>query len=114
MADVTFKNNFGTPISINSHRSKERTSLSVSGTLLFIGNTGIHGGACSLYHVSINKIILVALNMTFVDNFAIYGGALYMQDSLFDEDTPFDYVVNFANSVNFWNNSTMTAGNNIL
>ena len=105
MANVTFRNNFGTPISINSHRSKDRTSFVPGGTLLFNGNTGNHGGACSFYHVHIKNN---AANMTFVDNFAIYGGALYIQDSQFATDKE------ISAAVNFWNNSAMTAGNNIF
>ena len=77
IANVTFKNNFGTPISINPYRSKDQTDLLVAGTLLFIGNTGIHGGACSFYYVHIMNKDIPSANMTFLDNFAIYGGALY-------------------------------------
>ena len=75
--DSTFQNNLGTPLVFENEQF--RNDLCAMRNLSFKANTGVYGGAMSLYNVTFNSSC--KSKILFEKNYAVYGGALYLKDS---------------------------------
>ena len=75
--DSTFQNNLGTPLVFENEQF--HNDLCAIRNLLFKANTGVYGGAMSLYNVTINSFC--KSKILFEKNYAVYGGALYLKGS---------------------------------
>ena len=58
--------------------------ISLKGVHVFNSNKASHGGALSL--VSDSRIVLLSVNLFFINNSADFGGAMYIQDTLSPTD----------------------------
>ena len=98
--DSSFSNNQGTALAVTP---KNKTWLSIRGENNFINNTGVLGGACNLGDVH----VMIKTNRTvFEGNSAVYGGALYLNNTTLSE-------TKCNNKVRFINNTATTSGNSI-
>ena len=75
--DSTFQNNLGTPLVFENEQF--HNDLCAIRNLSFKANTGVYGGAMSLYNVTFNSSC--ESKILFEKNYAVYGGALYLKDS---------------------------------
>lgn len=72
IADSNITDNFGTGLCAKS------TLLFVSGWLIFQNNTGRFGGGIALLGASTNIFVYAPTILTFYDNLALYGAAMYI------------------------------------
>ena len=80
ISDLTFQKNLGTSLVFENENVYDETfNLCVLGDLTFRANSGIYGGAMSLYSVAINSTCQSIVS--FEKNYGVYGGALYLEDS---------------------------------
>ena len=80
ISNLTFRKNLGTSLVFeNEQMYDEGLDLCAMGNLLFEANSGIYGGAMSLYSVTINSSCQSIIS--FQNNYGIYGGALYLENS---------------------------------
>ena len=76
----TFLKNLGTSLVVENEQVYDvNIDLCMMGDLQFDANSGIYGGAMSLYSVAINSSC--KSNVSFEKNYAVYGGALYLENS---------------------------------
>ena len=61
-----------------------KCGISLMGVHLFSSNRASHGGALSL--VSDSRIYLVSVRLVFINNLAVFGGAVYIQDTMSPTD----------------------------
>ena len=75
--DLNFRQNLGT--SLVFENEQVYGDLCAKGISNFDANTGINGGAMSLYRVAFNSSCVSIIS--FKKNYAVYGGALYLKNS---------------------------------
>ena len=76
--NVTFSKNLATPLALNG------ISLAVTGSIMFESNRGVTGGGLYIHLASLKLEIDVdhaTVNVSFVNNFARYGGAIFIDNS---------------------------------
>ena len=101
--DSSFSNNKGTALAVTPKQNKNKTCLSIRGEINFTNNTGVLGGACNLDDVH----VMIKTNSTvFEGNSAVYGGALYLNNTALSE-------TKCNNKVRFINNTATTSGNSM-
>ena len=104
IADSNSTNNIGTPITSTYDSTTGNTEFFFSGDILFMHNYGLLGGACFLSNAEINTNAMATI--TFEDNTAILGGALYWNKVILSNS-----ACNLE--VNFVNNRANTRGNSV-
>ena len=105
--DSNFQNNLGT--SLVFENEQVNLDLCLMGDLLFDANTGIHGGAMSLYSVAINSSCQSTI--MFKENYAVYGGALYLENSQGSCVCPGAHAC--LTTLEFIDNRATTSGNSV-
>ena len=81
---VTFKSNHGNLC--GGLTANNEALISEHSTANFINNYGMSGGALSLYSASLLKISSYNVTMLFARNKAQRGGAIFLDDSLYEHD----------------------------
>ena len=80
IGDSIFRKNLGTSLVLENEQFYSKSiDLCVLGHLLFDANSGIHGGAMSLYSAAFNSSCQSIIS--FRNNYGVYGGALYLENS---------------------------------
>ena len=80
ISNTTFRKNLGTSLVLENEQFYDNIfDLCAMGNLLFEANSGIYGGAMSLYGVTINNSCQSIIS--FQNNYGVYGGALYLESS---------------------------------
>ena len=107
LSDTVFSNNYGTSIIfwrllINLDIDPP-FSLTLSGNVLFANNIGILGGAFAAYNKEINIYTKPSTHLNFIENYASYGGAGYIENMVFG-------VCDNNLTINFTGNSAVTNG----
>ena len=99
--DSNFRKNLGTSLVF------ENEQVCVMDDLLFDANSGINGGAMSLYNATINSSCQSTI--LFKKNYGVYGGALYLENS------PSRCVCPGAclTTLEFVDNKAITSGNSV-
>ena len=99
-----FLNNQGTPLTVKSN--KDKLGMSFKGYIRFINNTGVLGGACGLYNAHMMIRTNTSSEVIFRDNIGMYGGALYLNNTIISETT-------CKSKVTFINNTATIIGNSV-
>ena len=101
-----FQKNLGTSLVLENEQIQSKgLDLCVMGNLQFDANSGIYGGAMSLYSVNID--VSCHSNVSFENNYGVYGGALYLENS------SGLCVCPGMCSTNFYDNRATTSGNSV-
>ena len=106
ITNVTFMQNLGTPLLIQTEQDLGKIALSLSGTLTFSENIGLLGGACAFQNVIINHSS--SPEVVFDRNHAVLGGAMYLVYSSMANTTCNEAKVEFID------NTAATAGDAIF
>ena len=106
VADVTFTQNLGTPLLIQTELDLGTIALNLSGTLIFSENIGLLGGACAFQNVIIDLSSSPVL--VFDRNHAVLGGAVYLVYSSIANTTCDEAKIDFID------NTAATAGDAIF
>ena len=107
--DSTFQKSLGTSLVFENEQfyGVNRLDLCIMGNLQFDANTGIYGGAMSLYSVVINSSCQSTI--LFKENYAVYGGALYLENSPSQCVCPGECLT----TLEFNDNRAITSGNSV-
>ena len=100
--DSRFSNNQGTALTV-TQINELKTFMTLKSLINFTNNTGVLGGACNLHNV---HMMIETNNSIFEGNSAVYGGALYLNNTKLSE-------TKCNNKVRFINNTATTSGNSI-
>ena len=106
ITNVTFTQNLGTPLLIQTEQDLGKIVLSLSGTLTFSENIGLLGGACAFQNVIID--LSSSPEVVFDRNHAVLGGAMYLVYSSMANTTCDEAKVEFID------NTAATAGDAIF
>ena len=106
VGDVTFTQNLGTPLLIQTEQDLGKIMLNLSGTLTFSKNIGLVGGACAFQNVIIDLSSSPVL--VFDRNHAVLGGAVYLVYSSMANTTCDEAKIQFIG------NTAATAGDAIF
>ena len=110
LSDTVFSKNYGTPI-IFWHvfidiDIDSPFSLTLSGNVVFANNIGFLGGAFAAYNKDINIYTISSTYLKFIGNYALYGGAGYIEKMAFG-------ICDDNLTINFTDNSAVTNGDTI-
>ena len=109
LSDTVFNQNYGTPIifwRILVDIDFDPFSLTFSGNVVFSNNTGFLGGAFAAYNKDINIYTTSSAYLKFIGNYALYGGAGYIENMAFG-------ICDDNLTINFTDNSAVTNGDTI-